>query len=86
MEFYAHAKEEFDILSVFTDKTCSELRADVTEETINSIPNSFYKNMAHYMKKALILVNLEYKSIKPGEMLTLCLAEIEAKDIAKLMV
>ncbi|MGQ1928973.1 M60 family metallopeptidase [Ornithobacterium rhinotracheale] len=51
MEFYAHAKEEFDILSVFTDKTCSELRADVTEETINSIPNSFYKNMAHYMKK-----------------------------------
>ncbi|MCK0205507.1 M60 family metallopeptidase [Ornithobacterium rhinotracheale] len=52
MEFYAHAKEEFDILSVFTDKTCSELRADVTEETINSIPNSFYKNIAHYMKKS----------------------------------
>ncbi|MRI62456.1 hypothetical protein EDM00_00385 [Ornithobacterium rhinotracheale] len=51
MEFYAYAKEDFDISSIFVDKICSDVKPEVTNEDIAQIPNNFYRNMAYYMKK-----------------------------------
>lgn len=49
MEFYSKASLGFDMLSYFTDMTCSELKSDITEKTINEIPNTFFKNIALHL-------------------------------------
>lgn len=49
MQFYQVNPEQFDPLSLFTDATCSELKAGITEAEIEHCSSSFYKNMAYYM-------------------------------------
>jgi hypothetical protein len=46
MEFYRKAPASFDWLTVFTDNSCSALRADVTRADIDAIPEPFYKDLA----------------------------------------
>lgn len=46
MEFYQKNPENFDYLSIFTDNSCSELKAGITESSINSISNNFFKDLA----------------------------------------
>ncbi|MGV4460492.1 M60 family metallopeptidase [Ornithobacterium rhinotracheale] len=51
MEFYAYAKEDFDVSKIFTDELFTDVKPEVTEDDITKIPNNFYRNMAYYMKK-----------------------------------
>lgn len=41
----------YDVLQLFTDKTCSELRPDITEEEIAQCSDSYYRNLAEKMYK-----------------------------------
>lgn len=49
MEFYAKHPENFDPLQLFTDMSCSELRARVTIEDIENVSNTLYRNIAYYL-------------------------------------
>lgn len=49
MEFYQKATLDFDMLSYFTDNTCSELNPGITEEAIDEIPNTFFRNIAFHL-------------------------------------
>lgn len=40
----------FDPTTLFTDKTCSELKADITDKDIQECKVNFYKNIATYLK------------------------------------
>lgn len=42
--------QPFDPLSLFTDKTCSELKAGITDADIHNCEVNFYRNIALYMK------------------------------------
>lgn len=46
MEFFKKNKENFNFLRIFTDETCTQLRDTVTEKTINSINNKFFRQLA----------------------------------------
>ena len=46
MEFYQNNPENFDYLSVFADKACSELKAGVTLDDIKKINDSFFRFIA----------------------------------------
>ena len=46
MEFYRKAPLSFDCLSIFTDLSCSAIKAGVTRDAINAIPDAFFKNLA----------------------------------------
>lgn len=50
MEFYKKNPENFDPLTVFTDRSCSELKPGISESDINNIKSAFFKNMALTMK------------------------------------
>lgn len=49
MEFYQKNQENFDPLTLFTDVTCSELKAGITEDDINKVGNTFFRNIAFHM-------------------------------------
>lgn len=49
MEFYQKNPESFDYTTLFTDRSCSALKAGVSEEEILACPYSFFKNIAWYM-------------------------------------
>lgn len=49
VEFYQMSDADFDPLTLFTDETCSELRADVTQADIDSCQYAFYKNIAMHL-------------------------------------
>ncbi len=51
MEFYAKNPETFDYSTLFTDETCSELKAGITEMDIEQCSYPFFKNLAYYMLK-----------------------------------
>ena len=42
--------KDFDPLSIFTDMTCTELKAGVTDEDIKACNVPFYKRLAQYLK------------------------------------
>ena len=42
--------KDFDPLSIFTDMTCTELKAGVTDEDIKACKVPFYKKIAQYLK------------------------------------
>ena len=42
--------KDFDPLSIFTDMTCSELKAGITDADINACNIPFYKKIAQYLK------------------------------------
>ncbi|MDH8701278.1 hypothetical protein M2138_000619 [Dysgonomonadaceae bacterium PH5-43] len=46
MQFFQNNKDAFDYKSIFTDMTCSELKAGVTINDINNINGDFYKKHA----------------------------------------
>lgn len=46
MEFFQKNDENFNYLRIFTDETATVLRDTVTEKTISSINNKFFKNLA----------------------------------------
>jgi hypothetical protein len=46
MEFYRRAPIDFDYLTIFTDPSCSSLKAGVTRETIDGITDMFFKDLA----------------------------------------
>ncbi|MDO5105662.1 M60 family metallopeptidase [Capnocytophaga sp.] len=50
IEFYRKNTENFDPSAIFTDITCSELKAGITDGQIQNISNPFYKDIAQYMK------------------------------------
>ena len=47
--FYRQGATDFNELEIFTDRSCAELRDDVTEEMIEAIPNEFYRDLAAYI-------------------------------------
>lgn len=49
MEFYRTNPNNFDPLTLFTDKTCTELKPSITREDIEQVSNNLYRNMALYM-------------------------------------
>lgn len=49
MEFYKKNPENFDWKVLFTDKTCTELKAGITEKEILECNYSFFQNIAYYM-------------------------------------
>ena len=49
MEFYKRNPEAFDYATLFTDPSCSELRAGVTADQIAACPYAFFKNIAYFM-------------------------------------
>ncbi len=49
MEFYRNNPDNFDPLTLFTDKTCSELKPGVTRNDIEEVSNNLYRNIALYM-------------------------------------
>ena len=49
MEFYRRNPDNFDYSTLFTDMTCSELRAGVTDSDIAQCRYSFFSNLAYYM-------------------------------------
>lgn len=49
MEFYTKNPEEFDVLSLFADRSCSELKTGITLNEIEQCSSAFFKNMAYYM-------------------------------------
>lgn len=46
MEFYKKNDEAFDYLTIFTDPSCSEIKAGITEAQINAIPEDFFRMLA----------------------------------------
>ncbi|WP_042006490.1 M60 family metallopeptidase [Capnocytophaga canis] len=56
IEFYAKRTSNSDALSIFKDITCSELKEGITEQEIQSISNTFYKNIA------MLIKNNQYRS------------------------
>ncbi len=46
MEFYASSTPAFDVLALFTDATCSALKAGVTQAAINEMPDGILKTVA----------------------------------------
>lgn len=50
IEFWKKNTDSFNPLAIFTDATCSELKAGITDEQIQAIANPFYKSIAMYMK------------------------------------
>lgn len=51
MEFYKYSADNFDPLSLFTDRSCSELKPEITDMDIEKCKFVFFKNLAYYMKK-----------------------------------
>lgn len=51
MEFYRKNPDNFDPSVLFTDASCSELKAGIIESDIEAVSNPFFKNMAYYMLK-----------------------------------
>ncbi len=49
MEFYRKNPDNFDPAVLFTDESCSELKAGITEADIEAVSNPFFKNIAYYM-------------------------------------
>lgn len=49
MEFYRTNPNNFDPLTLFTDKSCTELKPSITREDIEQVSNNLYRNMALYM-------------------------------------
>lgn len=46
LELYRHSPNRFDPLTLFTDQSCSELRAGVQRQTIESCPDKLYRDIA----------------------------------------
>ncbi len=49
MEFLQFNPDNFDPLTLFTDKTCSELKPEITLAQIEACENEFYRNIALFM-------------------------------------
>jgi hypothetical protein len=49
MEFYRRNPDNFDVLTIFSDITCSELRPGITLTDIEKISVSLYRNIALYL-------------------------------------
>lgn len=46
MEFFQKNNENFDYLTIFTDETCTALKPEVNQETIDKINNRFFRELA----------------------------------------
>lgn len=49
MEFYRKNPDNFDPLTLFTDLTCTKLKAGITAEDIAKVSNNLYRNIAFYL-------------------------------------
>lgn len=49
IEFYQKSPKSFDYRTLFTDETCSELKAGITESDIQKTKDVFFGNLAYYM-------------------------------------
>lgn len=49
VEFYRKNPDNYDPLELFTDLTCTELKAGIAEKEINACPDPFFRNIAYYM-------------------------------------
>lgn len=49
MEFFRKNDKNYNPLNLFTDETCSELKANVNLNAIEACPNPFYRNIALYI-------------------------------------
>jgi hypothetical protein len=57
MEFYKKNAVDFNFLTLFADRSCSELKAGITQAEIDACPNAFFRDIAGYM----------YRDIYPRE-------------------
>lgn len=51
MEFFAKNPANFDYSTLFTDGSCSELKAGITDDDIARCEYPFFKNIAYYMMR-----------------------------------
>lgn len=51
IEFYRNNPEKFDLLSIFTDTSASELKPEITEEQIAAIKVPVYQQIAYHLFK-----------------------------------
>lgn len=49
MEFYRSNPDNFNPLEIFTDQTCSQLKAGITLADIEKVSNNLYRNIAFYL-------------------------------------
>ena len=49
MEFYRLNPDDFDVTTLFTDRSCSELKAGITEDDIARCSDTFYRSLAYMM-------------------------------------
>lgn len=49
MEFFKKNNNDFDLLSLFTDTSCSELKEGIGAKEINKCSNPFFKNIANHL-------------------------------------
>lgn len=50
MQFWNNSKDSFDPLTIFTDELCREVKPEVDQAAIDTIPIKFYKNLAEIVK------------------------------------
>ena len=56
---------DFDPLSIFTDNTCTALKAGVTDSEINACKSVFYKKIALYLKAGKYPSEFRIQDYKP---------------------
>lgn len=49
MQFFQKNPQSFDYSTLFTDPSCSKLKAGITEQQIVDCPYAFFKNIAYFM-------------------------------------
>ena len=67
MEFYKKNPDNFNWSTLFTDASCSELKAGITEQDIENCQYSFFKNIAFYLYHNRYGKEFRINSFKPYE-------------------
>ncbi|MFV0505282.1 MAG: M60 family metallopeptidase [Bacteroidales bacterium] len=67
MEFYQSNPENFDYLTVFTDNSCSELKAGVNQSDIDAIQSELFKDLATEIFNEKYDKEFRVQSYKPWE-------------------
>jgi len=66
MQFFVkRGGSQYDYLQIFTDKSCSELKSNITEEEINKIPDLFFKKLALSIKNGTYEKEFRVQEYRP---------------------
>ena len=65
MDFYKKWNLAFDPYTIFVDKACTQLKKGITEEQINSIEDTFWRNLAMFMYNNWYHTEFRIQTYKP---------------------